>query len=226
MAFTSAYLISVKNVASFLDAIKSARAPERFTLRFLEDLGFKSTNDRLLIGVLKALKFLDENSVPTQRYFQFLDDNLSARVLADGIKDAYEDLFRINKRAYSLPKSDIIGKLKSLTEGKKSEKVIDSMARTFLELSKLADFSESKASHDHAKPHIPSTEEKPPLKPETIQPPDVEKAIPREDESLRVPVVNERLIDALTYRIEIVLPPVRDKAVYDAIFRSLKEHLL
>jgi hypothetical protein len=28
------------------------------------------------------------------------------------------------------------------------------------------------------------------------------------------------------YRIEIVLPAVRDQAIYDAIFRSAKEHLL
>jgi len=31
---------------------------------------------------------------------------------------------------------------------------------------------------------------------------------------------------ALVYRIEIVLPAVRDQAIYDAIFRSAKEHLL
>lgn len=35
-----------------------------------------------------------------------------------------------------------------------------------------------------------------------------------------------RMIDSMTYRIEIILPANRDKAVYDAIFRSLKEHLL
>jgi hypothetical protein len=217
MGLTEAYLVAAGNLPSILDAIKSARAPEKFSLRFLEDMGFKSTNDRLIIPLLKGLRFLDDNGAPTQRYFDFLDDNQSARVLADGIRDAYEDLFRINKRAYSLPKNDLAGKLKSLTEGKKSEKVIENMVRTFLALSKLADFSEessrTKAKHEINKDD--KAEEAP-----------VEKMSKLSEEPQAEEKSSVRLIDAVTYRIEIVLPSVRDKAVYDAIFRSLKEHLL
>jgi len=142
MALTDAYLIATKNLPAILDAIKTARAPDKFALRFLEDLGFKSTNDRLIIPLLKALQFIDDNGAPTQRYFDFLDESQSAHVLADGIRDAYEDLYRINKRAHTLTKAALVGKLKSLTEGKKSEAVVQNMTRTFLALSKLADFSD------------------------------------------------------------------------------------
>lgn len=226
MALTESYLVAVKNLPSFLEAIKAARAPERFTLRFLEDIGFKSTNDRLFIGILKALKFLDENSVPTQRYFHFLDDTQSARILADGVRDAYEDLFRINKKANTMSVSEIQGKLKSLTEGKKSEKVIVNMARTFVELSKLADFSEGKGVHDHPKAIVTTqTESLPKKHTESVIAPSPQVTLP-EKEAVHPIIPTDRLIDAMTYRIEIVLPPVRDKAVYDAIFRSLKEHLL
>jgi hypothetical protein len=220
MALTDAYLIATKNLPAILDAIKSARAPDRFTLRFLEDLGFKATNDRLVMPLLKDLRFLDDNGAPTQRYFDFLDNNQSARILADGIKDAYEDLYRINKRAHTLSKADIVGKLKSLTEGKKSEKVIDNMARTFIALSKLADFSEERTPHVTTKPTKPSTDGEQPSG-------EVVEAIGSgTEETVTVQKPVARLIDTVTYRIEIVLPPVRDKAVYDAIFRSLKEHLL
>lgn len=217
MALTEAYLISLKNLSAVLDAIKTARAPEKFTLRFLEDLGFKSTNDRLMLPILKALRFIDDNGVPTQRYFDFLDDNQSARVLADGIRDAYEDLYRLNKRAHALTKTDIVGKLKSLTEGKKSETVIDNMARTFLALSKLADFSEEKVVSIKPRPE-PDIQEFP----EPVSEP---REI-RETETPLYQLPKVRLIDGVTYRIEVVLPAVRDKAVYDAIFRSIKEHLL
>lgn len=220
MALTDAYLIATKNLSAILDAIKTARAPDKFTLRFLEDLGFKSTNDRLIIPMLKALQFIDDNGAPTQRYFDFLDDSRSAYILADGIKDAYEDLYRLNKRAHTLSKTDIVGKLRSLTEGKKSDAVIDNMARTFLAISKLADFGEEKASRSGARPkNLPPEQEK--LVEQTV------KSIETEAEGstgTQTPV--GRLIDTVTYRIEIVLPAVRDKAVYDAIFRSLKEHLL
>lgn len=194
--------------------LRAAKAPERFTIRFLEDLGYKSTNDRLFVGMLKALGLLDDNGVPTQRYFDFLDDEHWPQVLAEGIEEAYEDLYRLKREAHDLTKPQLIGKLKSLTEGKKSESVLDNMARTFKELAKLADFT------------------RPP--PEAASPPDSEdepEAAEVSNTAGQIAVSTEGLlparpIDGLTYRIEIVLPPARDKAVYDAIFRSLKEHLL
>lgn len=90
----------------------SAKAPERFTNKFLEDLGFKSTNDRLYIGVFKALGLLDENGVPTQRYHQFLDQTETGKVIAIGIQEAYEDLFALRKDAQKLSVDEIKGNLK------------------------------------------------------------------------------------------------------------------
>ena len=60
MALPKAYLTSTKNLAGILDAIKSAKAPERFTQKFLQSLEFKASADRLIIGVLKSLKSLDD----------------------------------------------------------------------------------------------------------------------------------------------------------------------
>lgn len=47
MALTNAYLQTTKNLQSIINSVVSAKAPERFTNKFLEDLGFKSSNDRL-----------------------------------------------------------------------------------------------------------------------------------------------------------------------------------
>jgi hypothetical protein len=223
MALTNAYLVASKNLAPFLAAVRGARAPEKFTMKFLEDLGFKSTNDRLLIPLLKALGFLDENGVPLKRYFEFLDDGCSKRVLGEGIQAAYEDLFRLNKNAHTLSSPQIVGKLKSLTEGKKSDPIIRNMARTFSELVKLAEFSNGAkpgedASPQRAEESETSAKSDPPIE---AEPP--RKGIPSNGERRGQ---RERLLDGIVYRIEIVLPSVRDQAVYDAIFRSLKEHLL
>ena len=211
MSLTTAYLINASKLEQFLADLRSAQAPDKFTLKFLEDLGYKSTNDRLFIGLLKALGLIDESGAPTQRYFAFLDDTRWQEVLAEGVRDAYEDLFRLNKKAHSMSRTDIVGKLKSLTEGKKSENVIENMARTFLELAKLGDFSA---------PETTSAVEPPPVALEPTSQsthvlPDAPRAQPQ-----------GRLVDGLCYRIELVLPPTRDKAIYDALFRSLKEHLL
>ena len=47
MALTNAYLQTTKNLHSIINSVISAKAPERFTNKFLEDLGFKSSNDNL-----------------------------------------------------------------------------------------------------------------------------------------------------------------------------------
>lgn len=71
MSLTNSYLVSVKNFDSIMNSILAARAPERFTNKFLDDLGFKSSNDRLITGVLKGVGFLNETGEPSQRYYDF-----------------------------------------------------------------------------------------------------------------------------------------------------------
>lgn len=210
MALTPVYLISAKNLGKFLESLRHAQAPEKFSLRFLEELGFKSTNDRLFVPLLKALKFLDDSGKPTARYHAFLDDSQWQRVLADGVKDAFPDLFRVNKDAHKLSREALSGKLKSLGEGKLSPAVLMNTTKTFLELAKLADFSGT-APEAAVEESTAAAETVPALtmatKPEA----------PRSGGTAPV---------ALVYRIEIVLPAVRDQAIYDAIFKSAKEHLL
>ena len=116
MALMTAYLQTTKNLQNIINSLISAKAPERFTNKFLEDLGFKSTNDRLYIGVFKGLGLLDENGVPTQRYHQFLDQSETGKVLAIGIQEAYEDLFALRKDAQTLSNDEVKGKLKTLTQ--------------------------------------------------------------------------------------------------------------
>jgi len=57
MGLPTAYLTSSKNLPAILEAIQQAKAPERFTVRFLQSLEFKASSDRLVIGVLKASGF-------------------------------------------------------------------------------------------------------------------------------------------------------------------------
>jgi hypothetical protein len=205
MSLTTAYLTSTKNLEGILSAIRTAQAPEKFTMRFLESLEYKSTVDRLVIGVLKGLKFLDENSVPTDRYYRFLDQTESGRVLAEGIRDAYDDLFRVNVKANELSQVEVKNKLKTLTQGQKTDNVIDDMAKTFVALCSLADWK-----------NPPPT------------PAQTETEIVVQADSAPQPTVNHFQalpISQLCYNIQIILPATRDTAVYDAIFKSLKEHL-
>src|SRR5690348_9249665 len=120
MAIPSTYLVTTKNLEPLLNAILGAQAPERFGQKFLQDLEFTSSNDRLFVGLFKTLGFTDESGVPTQRYFDYLDQTRSRTVLAEAIREAYDDLFRVNKDAQKLTEDEVKNKLKTLTRGEKS----------------------------------------------------------------------------------------------------------
>jgi hypothetical protein len=220
LALPKSYLTSVKNLGAILAAIQQAKAPERFTVRFLESLDFKGTADRLIIGVLKSLGFLDDQGKPTQRYFAFLDQTQSAAVLADGIREAYADLFAVNINAQNLSKSDLINKFKTLSQGSLSESVLEKMALTFQSLVKLADFSAApKKRQEVAEEGV--DEEEPAIK-EPNEGDDQLSIVKRSRE--RGSGV-ARSLGGLHYNIQIILPETRDPQVYDALFRSLREHL-
>ena len=90
MALTNAYLQTTKNLHSIINSVISAKAPERFTNKFLEDLGFKSSNDRLYIGLFKALGLLDENNSPTSRFGANMTDKRKGKI-AYGENDKCND---------------------------------------------------------------------------------------------------------------------------------------
>jgi hypothetical protein len=205
MAIPTAYLTTVKNLEGMLNAIVNARAPEKFTQRYLESLGFKSNSDRLMIGVLKSIDFLAEDGKPTPRYFEYLDQTQSGRVLAIAIGDAYEDIFQVNKNAQTMETGAVVNKLKTLTQGDYSDAVLKKMATTFTTLCSLADWdAPAPKPKDIDPPLEESPDEKPPKLPQSTNP------------------IN---LGGLVYNIQLILPESRDPKVYDALFQSLRKHL-
>ena len=224
MALPTSYLTSVKNLGAILEAIKSAQAPSKFTVKILLGLGFTSTADRLVIAIMKSLGFLSSEAAnPTERYYSFLDQSQSSVVLSEGISEAYRDLFQVNKEAQLFKsikklriwqKSEVENKFKTLTEGKYSKSVIGKMATTFTSLCKLADFKTKPAqtTADLAA-RAPKEQDNELMK--TVDDPEHEFAPGR-----------IRTIGGLHYNIQIILPESRDPRVYDVLFRSLNRHLL
>lgn len=205
MALPTSYLTSVKSLPAILTALQGAQAPERFTQAFLESLEFKSVSDRLSIGMLKSLGFLDDGGKPKDRYFRFLDQTQGARVLAEGIREAYQDLFKVNTKANELTKQEVVNKFKTLGQGQIGDSVLDKMAMTFVSLTKLADFqSSSQATISQA----------------------AETKLGEGAVDSKHPEHSKLKLGGLVYNIQIVLPESRDAAVYDALFQSLRRHLL
>lgn len=214
MALPDSYTMKAGSIPAYFDAMLDAQPPERFSLKFLENLGFTSTNDRLFIGILKDLGFLNRDGQPQQRYFEFMDRSRAKDVLAEGIREAYADLFAINTKANEFTVQDAKNKLRTLYAGKKTDLVIGHVAKTFRALCDYADFSGE-----------PTVRKERPTGEGPRDQNTAEKAAPIKQTPDDSPSSGKIKVAGLQYHINIVLPDTRDQAVFDAIFRSLREHL-
>jgi hypothetical protein len=213
MALPTAYLNTARSVEPLFNALRNAKAPAKFSQRFLEGLDFKSTNDRLFINVFKQLGFLTGDGAPTQRYYEFMDQSQSGRVLAEALEEAYADLFQIRRDAQKMDRVELKGKIKTLTQGQVGDGVVDKMAMTFLALAGQADFDAAQpGGRVTAEGDEEATGQTAPGS-QKAQPP-----LTSDDGLIK--------LGGFVYNVELHLPESRDPAVYEALFKALKAHLL
>lgn len=201
MALTNAYVLPVNRIPDLFGKIRDGQAPERFTHQLLKDWGFNSTNDRAFIPLLKALDFLTADGKPTKRYSDYRDHSGSKLVMAQALRDAYSDIFLIKAMPAASDKAAVEGKFKSFHNA--SPNVASLMARTFFALLGLADLTGKVTSANG------ETEKN-------------EKAHDADTGSDQKNIVART---GLHYNIQIHLPATKDVEVYNAIFKSLREHL-
>jgi len=186
--------------------VQDGQAPERVTQLLLKDWGFKSTNDRAFVPLLKAIGFVTSDGKPTPRYLEYRDHSRSKQVLGQALREAYEDIFLIKEHPTTSDRSAIEGKFKSYHNV--SDNLASLMAKTFFGLLPLADLSPKKSSSSPGG-GVPAQERE-------------------ADHAATLPPAAEHanIISGLHYNIQIHLPATKDVEVYNAIFKSLKEHLV
>jgi hypothetical protein len=195
-------------IGKLFSEIKKASVPPKFNQDFMESvLGLKSSSHRALIPLLKKLGFLDQANVPTEAYKLYRDDAQSNRIMANQIKRAYSDLYRAHEYAHTLDKAELTTKLKTLTGAAEDDAIVPVVVGTFLELRKLADFEqEEKGGKAKAK-----SKEKTPEG-------------DYESEAGKTKAIRPQL--GISYTINLNLPATTEVEVFNAIFKSLKEHIL
>ncbi|WP_410630498.1 DUF5343 domain-containing protein [Amycolatopsis sp. cmx-4-83] len=206
---TNRYLTSIKNVDSILEKIKVGAAPDKFNIEHLAGIGFRGSNDRGIIPLLKELKFLAPDGTPLPRYHEFRDRSRSKAVMAEALRESYGDVFHIREQPTNADRPAIEGLFKSKQNS--SDRVAQLQAMTFLALLQHADLN--------ATPQVP------------VRPPDAPKA--DDDEPTGNDGQGEQkqenkqpLATQLHYNIQVHLPATKDIEVFNAIFRSLRENLL
>ncbi len=204
MALPTTYTQAYGVLADFFNKIRDGQAPDKFVHQQLKDLGFKSNNHRPFIPLMKSLGFLTADGTPTKRYNDYRSHALSKQVMGEALKEAYSDLFLIKAKPTAADKSLIEGKFKSFHNT--SDNVAGLMTKTFYALLDLADLETDKSSTKKPQPKEDETD--------------------KEDESDKQKKQKGNSVIGLHYNIQIHLPATKDLEVYNAIFKSLKDHLL
>ncbi len=132
-------------VKTLLSKIREVGVPPKVTVQWLKTIGFTSSNDSSLIGVLKQIDFVDQGRVPTARWSQYRGANHKA-VLGEAIRHGYEDLFEIYSDADQRSQTELSHVISQGSTGGKQ--VIVKTVSTFKSLTELADFATPIDSRD------------------------------------------------------------------------------
>jgi len=191
-------------IKAYFDKFQEASKPDKVNRKWLKSLGFKSGDDYYIVKILKAMKFIDSSNVPTERWLRFKDTKKAPAVIAQGIRDAYNDLFKIYEDAYRKDREALYAYFSSKTG--ESKENVNLMVNTFVNLCELADFEAEIM--------------------EAPRPKQVEAAKPAPSKT-GVEVISEKgIIPEIHINVQLHLPATNDPAVYDNLFKSLKKHLL
>lgn len=201
------YMVASGSIIKILEKIKEAATPEVFSQDFLKTkLGFKGGNYLSFIPWAKKAGLLQNDGAPTQLYKNFRNPTSSGAALAKAIKSAYSELYSRNEYCHELDKKDFKGLVMETTGDSHDSPKVDKIVNTFFNAKTLANFE------TNDEPHVPETTKS-------------VLALQKEDE-IQIKQPSKKVNLGLSYTINLILPKTDDPAIFNAIFKSLKENLL
>lgn len=208
------YLTSPGLVPKILAKMQEARRPERFTQDFLENrLGHSGGSAMAFIPLLKRMGFLGSDGAPTNLYDRFRDPSTQGAAVAQGMRNAYSELFDRSEYAGDLAKEKVLALIMETTGAAKDDRTVQLTLSTFWALKPLADFEGSLDAGD--------SNERPKSAPPSAAEQERQLPIPAHR------VARDEAVGLnLSYTINLVLPETTNPEVFAAIFRSLRENML
>lgn len=122
----------------FISGIPSWGVPQKITHQELAALGFKSSNDRTILGVLKALDIVGPDGRPTEQWQGLRDREGAKTLLALLIRQAYSELYTVYPNAHAISDTQLKNFFSS--RSKSGERAVQMAIATFKALVSLADF--------------------------------------------------------------------------------------
>lgn len=216
MADNLPYSTSVGTLEKMLEKIKTASVPDRFTQDFVNTkLAMKGGTANACIPFLKKMGFVGTDGTPTELYKEFRNPKKSRSAVGKAFKHVYSRLYEMNEYIHDADDSDVLGLIVECTGSEKNSASTKYTLSTFNMLRKHADFEVEETlewEQGEEKEHAQGPSH-------TVNLPPTYPAMPAQ------PVGPQKGIN-LSYTINLNLPATKDIEVFNAIFKSLKQHLL
>ena len=198
------YLQAYGNIGRGLEAIRRAQTPPRFTQDFLATkLNMSGGGARPLVPFLKRTGFLGSDGTPTDIYRRFRNESQSGVAAAEAMRVGYAPLYEVNEYIHDASDAELKGVIVQVTGSEPDSSMVKGIIGSFKALRGFADF-EATDLDDSVDEDIGDGQD------------DVEDGL--------TDLGGGRI--RLGYTINLNLPATSDIAVFDAIFKSLRENLM
>jgi hypothetical protein len=205
------YLTTPGNLNKALDGLQNAATPPKVSGDFVKTiLGISGGSGDNMTTFLKRIGFAGSDGSPTELYLRYRNPQTSEAAIAEAMKHAYPEIFKRNVYAYNLDDDALKGLIIEITGSAAESSNVRLTLYTFKKLNELADFDAL-------------------ITPEEVSVPIV--AQERSSQEPPIPLQHKSAADDslginIGYTINLNLPETSDVAVFNAIFKSLNEHLL
>lgn len=199
------YVTATGNVEKALLGIKAAATPDSVTQDFVKTiLKIPGGSGNQMASYLKKIGFVNVDGSPSEIYTRFRNSSSMGDAAADALKFGYSVLKVRNEYWYALDDDKLRGLIIEETGEEENSSIVTYILGCIKGLKKFATFD--------AKPKSTTKLEQEPS-------PALPPAFPPMPQNTSVGL-------RLGYTINLNLPATTDIAVFNAIFKSLKEHLL
>jgi hypothetical protein len=201
------YVTATGNIERALTAIKAASTPERVTQDFVKTiLKIKGGSGDQITSFLKKIGFANPDGSPSDIYRTFRNPATSGKAAADALRIGFAALYTRNEYMHGLSDEDLKGLIIEETGQSADSNVVSMVLSSIKAIKKFADFR--------------ATEEEQEILEDAALVPTGSAVPPQDVDHPR------RLGLNLSYTINLNLPATSDIAVFNAIFKSLKDNLL
>jgi hypothetical protein len=206
------YVTAAGNVERALNGIKTAATPPSISQDFVKTiLKIPGGSGNQMTAYLRKIGFANTDGTPTELYKSFRNSATQGKAALEALKIAYKPLYMRNEYMHKLGDKELVGLVIEETGESDGSNVVPLIVSCIKAIKKFVNVSEQTAKDagsDATTSPIPSPQT------EQVQSPQ----LPLQQ--------SQRLRMNLGYTINLNLPATSDVAVFNAIFKSLKEHLL